>query len=297
MNTLYVSDLDGTLLGTDSRVSERSRILLNDAIGHGTRFTIATARTPATVAALLKGIDMRLDAIVMTGAAWWNASTGRYSHVKHFPADMAKDMIGLLRQQRYPAFIYTLEDNLIRIYRLGAMSENEKEFIAGRGHTPYKKVMFDTGENGDVWHQPMPDPAKVILFYSLQPIGLLESFHPHITARLPQVNALHYCDHDLADHGLGTLEVFAPGATKAAAVREMAREIKAERTVVFGDNVNDLSMMRSATLGVAPANAITEVKELAGAVIGSNADDAVAEYIHTDTMRRHKNDLTKSGRQ
>ena len=81
--TLYISDLDGTLLGADSRVSQRSTAILNELVRRGVMFTCATARTPATVQPLLSGIRQSvftdaegmqrpLPAIVMTGAGMWN---------------------------------------------------------------------------------------------------------------------------------------------------------------------------------------------------------------------------------
>ena len=48
--TLYISDLDGTLLNSQSQVSAASRDMLNRLIAdNGINFSIATARTPATV--------------------------------------------------------------------------------------------------------------------------------------------------------------------------------------------------------------------------------------------------------
>ena len=58
--TLYVSDLDGTLLNSHSIVSDASARMLNTAIASGAHFTVATARTPATAIHLLSEIDMRL---------------------------------------------------------------------------------------------------------------------------------------------------------------------------------------------------------------------------------------------
>lgn len=287
MKTLFVSDLDGTLMDAQAQISAESRRLLNAAIADGALFTIATARTPATVAGILEGVDMRLPAIVMTGAARWNPNTGIYSHVRHFPAHLAQAIIGAMIRCRYPSFIYTLTDNLIHIYRVGPMTDPEKEFIAWREHTPFKRVEFDTSETADVWAGPLPDPSQVILFYSLQPMDRLEAFYPEIERVAPGVNALHYIDGDPNNisQGLGTLEIFAPAATKANAVRELAHDLGADRTVVFGDNVNDLSMMRAADLAIAPENAIPQVKALAGKVIGPNTADSVARYIFRHTTQ------------
>ncbi len=87
--TLYISDLDGTLLGADSRVSQRSTAILNELVRRGVMFTCATARTPATVQPLLSGIRQSvftdaegmqrpLPAIVMTGAGMWNRAESRF---------------------------------------------------------------------------------------------------------------------------------------------------------------------------------------------------------------------------
>jgi len=69
------------------------------------------------------------------------------------------------------------------------------------------------------------------------------------------------------------------GVSKAAAIREVARRHGARRIVVFGDNLNDLSMFAVADTAVAVGNALPQVKAAADITIGSNDADAVAEYI------------------
>ena len=79
-----------------------------------------------------------------------------------------------------------------------------------------------------------------------------------------------------------TYEVFAPGISKAAAVKRLAHDCAADRVVVFGDNLNDLSMMEIADVSVAVGNALPEVKRRADVVIGRNDEDAVARFIEED---------------
>ena len=45
MNTLYVSDLDGTLLNSDVKISKNSKNIINNLIDKGMNFTVATARS------------------------------------------------------------------------------------------------------------------------------------------------------------------------------------------------------------------------------------------------------------
>jgi hypothetical protein len=50
-------------------------------------------------------------------------------------------------------------------------------------------------------------------------------------------------------------------------------------TMAIGDSRNDLDMIQSAGLGVAMSNALPEVKARADVVVGSNAEDGVAEAL------------------
>ena len=76
--TLFVSDLDGTLLNNSAEVSKESAILLNKSIESGINFTIATARTPATIVNILKDINIKLPIITMNGAAIYDIKNNKY---------------------------------------------------------------------------------------------------------------------------------------------------------------------------------------------------------------------------
>lgn len=76
--TLYITDLDGTLLGPDSRVSGESARIITDLSRRGALITVATARTPATVEPLLHDTLTTIPAIVLTGASMWDRSRRVY---------------------------------------------------------------------------------------------------------------------------------------------------------------------------------------------------------------------------
>ena len=89
--------------------------------------------------------------------------------------------------------------------------------------------------------------------------------------------AAWYPDVIMPDTGL--IDLYAPGVSKAGAVQELAKECGAGEVVVFGDNLNDLPMMRVADVAVAVENALPEVKAEADVVIGANTADSVAKFI------------------
>ena len=71
--TLYVSDMDGTLLTSEARLSDDTVAMLNKLIDEDNiLFTVATARTPATALNLLAPLNANVPFITMAGAAWWD---------------------------------------------------------------------------------------------------------------------------------------------------------------------------------------------------------------------------------
>lgn len=282
METLYISDLDGTLLGADSKVSEKSRILLNNAIGEGAAFTVATARTPATVASLLEGINLRLPAIVMTGAALWNPATGKYSDLRHIDPETASSILKIYEEEGLPTFLYTLADNHIHIYHLGPLSPQEKEFMEMRRGNPYKTFHIAGPQGEKASELPLDD---VILLFAMQGEEGVKRVANRIAEATLRCTPLHY--HDTYGPESELMEVFGPGATKGEAVNRLRSLTGAKRIVVFGDNINDLPMMREADCSVAMANAVEEVKREADIVIGPNTEDSVARFIHDDFFSSH----------
>ncbi|MDQ0897785.1 MULTISPECIES: Cof-type HAD-IIB family hydrolase [unclassified Paenibacillus] len=77
------------------------------------------------------------------------------------------------------------------------------------------------------------------------------------------------------------VEISVKGITKESGVREVCRLLGIEMAQVLavGDSENDISMLRSAGLGVAMGNAEEQVKAIADAVTMSNNEDGVAKAV------------------
>lgn len=274
--TLYISDLDGTLMQPDARLSDRAVNLINKAIEQGKLFSIATARTPATVAGILSKVNMRLPAIVITGGALWNQKTGEYSRVNYFDSAIAKKLIDIYRTSDTSTFMFSLIDNMIDIYHLcGKLQPLQQQFYDERAHSPYKRFHLSP-DGSDI----IPENLDyIILFYTMLPDAKASSTY-QLIKDIPGVKAQYY--HDIYGPEIGILEAFPPEATKANAVRALAREYGADRIVCFGDNINDIPMLEVADTAIAVENALPEVKRVADIVIGPNTEDSVAKFIYED---------------
>jgi len=83
------------------------------------------------------------------------------------------------------------------------------------------------------------------------------------------------------------LDVVAGGNTKGGRLIEWAasRGVDASEIVAFGDNQNDIDMLRVAGLGVAMAGAESEVRAAADIVAGGNDTDTIAETLRRLVFR------------
>lgn len=277
MKTLFVSDLDGTLLGADRKVSAESVRLINEAIGDGAMFSVATARTPATVGPLLEGVKSPIPFIVMTGAAIWNREDNRYVYAAFHHEETARWLVELYRKHGLSTFVYILgDDDVIHIYHIGDMSELEREFMEERLHTPYKDFHILDKEEGE-----LPEKLdKVLLFYSMRPTDDVRRVYEQIKD-LDYLRAVFY--HDMYGEDIALMEVFGSEASKANAVRRLADIVGAERIVAYGDNVNDIPILDVADDAVAVENAVEAARVAAGRVIGPNTEDSVAKDIKKQT--------------
>jgi hydroxymethylpyrimidine pyrophosphatase-like HAD family hydrolase len=70
-------------------------------------------------------------------------------------------------------------------------------------------------------------------------------------------------------------------STKDRGIRALqaACGLEDHELVVFGDDVNDIPMFRIAARGVAMANAVDAVKQVAHEIAGSNEEDGVLRWI------------------
>ena len=268
--TLYVSDLDGTLLNSDSEISQASVDIINNLIEkHNVLFSIATARTPATVVPLMSEIRSNLPFVVMTGATLWDNGFVGQHYMRKEEVDILSD---ICKRHGLRPFFYTYCDDKIRSYHSPKMDAYESNFVALRANSPIKEFVFD---------EVIPERNKehaMLMFVT----GDYEEMGVAYEEAKREVPCSMTYYRDIYDHSVGFLEVMAEGVSKAAAVSELKEQVGADRVVVFGDSPNDLSMKAVADLFVAPENASDEVLKVADAIIGVNNSDSVARWMEKD---------------
>lgn len=261
---LVAIDVDGTLARSDGTIAVESLDALARARAAGVVVVIATGR-PWIVANRTAEEVGHVDHLVCSNGAV----------VATFPdGDFVRDVY-LDDGESDP-----LVEPLIRLLRdavpgIGIAVEFERGAKAERGFA-------DRLPPG----VPMSDPLDDIMSVLPRPIRKMMAWHDDFDQRLHHLGAMMQTAVEdravIGTSGMAFVEVAPLGLNKAAALDDLCDQlgIDAADVVAFGDERNDVEMLRWAGLGVAVANAVPEAQLAADRIGPSNDDHAVATILH-----------------
>lgn len=266
--TLYVSDLDGTLLGNDIALSPYTIETINAFIASGGLFTYATARSHVSSGRLTAALNLHLPVITYNGTFVVDAKSGAPHHQCTLPKDAAARVIKRLTD----AGVYPLVYSFV---------EGQERFSWVTGQETLGVLDYIANKEKDERRRPVQDPEALLagdIFY----LTIIDT-HDAVKAAEPLL-----CGepgiriHTLRDTYLPQndwLEVSPIDAGKDHALRRLREMIGVSRVVCFGDNLNDLPMFQVADEGYAVANAMPALRDIATGIIDSNEAHGVAKFI------------------
>lgn len=264
MRTLYVSDLDGTLLRSDERTSDFTNQTINALVEQGMLFSYATARSYQTAPRTTKGLKAAIPLIVYNGAMVVDNKTGTYLLKNFFGPDVLTLLRELLDAGVYP-IVYAFVDGVERF-----------SFWRERC-APETCAFLDTRRN-DPRENPVDSREALLkgdIFY-ITCIGQREKLEPFFEA----YRETYHCVFQVELYTKTQwLEIMPREATKANAARQLKALLNCDRVVAFGDGENDVDLFKMADECYAMENGAERLKEIATAVIGSNDEDSVAKWL------------------
>ena len=270
-NTLYVSDLDGTLLGPQGRVTDFTARVINRLVDRGVRFTYATARSLYSSGAVTQGLTKRLPVILYNGAFVRWADTGEDLASLGFSTAQRQAVEKILESRGLSPLVYTVDGGAERVrWRPDRASPGVARYIASRKGDPRllpaQEASLYEGE---------------VFYFTC--IGRREELLPAWEALRREEGACALLQEEIYQPGEFWLEVMPAGATKANGARRLKEGLGCSSMVCFGDGLNDLPLLQAADHACAVANAVPELRAAADEVIPSNAQDGVAKWLLADT--------------
>ncbi len=265
---LFVSDLDGTLLDENAKLPVYSLNALNDLIDSGMNFTVATARTYATVKQILNGLKLNIPIILMNGVLIRDIQKEEYVFSAVIEKSISDRIIKTLHKHRLYAFMYTVTNGEMMTYYEKIATPAMKKFFEERKKRyskPFRKVndLIQFNENSVYFSLLNSQEMLMPLYDDLKTIDGIESVFYR----------------DVYSENLWYLEIFSSAASKKNAVTFLKNNYEFDNIICFGDNLNDISMFEVSDKRYAVKNAHPDLKSLADGIIGSNTENGVARFL------------------
>lgn len=267
--SLYVSDLDGTLLNSEKKITPYTADILNQCINKGMKFAVATARMPYGCDYRLEEIHMDTPGIVTNGVFIYDFKEKQIVSAEVIEPESAKQAVEAFQKHGMSCFVYILSEGTISLYYGDKVLEEQTQYYSGRALEACRKIvctenLLDAFQNGQVAY----------ITYT----GEKEQLEP-VCKDLDQISGLDYTFYLNIYNGWYCLEIFSNKASKRNALLKLKEMLQCEELVVFGDNLNDLSMIEISDRSYAPANALDEVKARVNKVLNDCNHDGVAEFL------------------
>jgi len=250
---LVATDLDGTLLDGEGRLTPRTLDVLGRVQEQGVRVVMVTARPLRWMDDLWAHVGGGQGmGIVSNGAITYDIGSRRVIDCRGIPAEVGLPMVDAVRDAT-PGCAVALE--CLGGYR------HEPAYVDLHPTPPDMRV----GDLADLWDEPA---VKVLVQHlTLDPDDFRARVIDAVGERATPTWTI--------DH---LMEISAVGVTKGGALAALCERlgVPAEDVVAFGDMPNDLAMLRWAGTSYAVANGHESVRAAADHVAPANTEDGVA---------------------
>lgn len=265
-----VSDIDGTILDGNHRVTKRTREAITRAVDAGARFALATGRPHRWIAPVLEQLPVRPVCVTANGAVLFDSATDQV----------------LLAHELQPAVLAQVIETAQAVMACHGGVTTAVERAGVTSHDPLDELFVVDPNYSE---NPLFDGFGVAEIPDLCAVPAVKLLLRNDALTAPELYGLIAPHVDPADAHVtysmneGLIEVAAPGVTKAHGLEWLAQHygVTAEETVAFGDMPNDIEMLTWAGLGVAMGNAADAVKTAADHVTLTNRQSGVAAVLET----------------
>lgn len=267
--TLYVTDLDGTLLGPDGSLSATSAALLSSAVDRGVLVTCATARSWTTTQRVLGDFRFALPVVLYNGTFTYDPATDTLLDRNEIPTAATRLILDVLKGAGMPPLVYGLEGSQEHVSWVdGLENDGIRHFWADRPSDPRNspRPRWDALPTEGVFNI-----AAIATAAEIEPIAAA------LRAEIGDAVELHVQPDTYHPQDMW-MDIAPAGETKGRALLALAERLDADRIVAFGDNLNDLPMFAVADESYAMAHATSRVRDAATSTL-DDAPDAVARWI------------------
>jgi len=261
MYHIVASDMDGTLLNTDHKLSRYTKEILQLLTSQHIHFVFATGRHHIDISQIRDSLGIRAFMITSNGARVHDADNNLvFSH--NLDGDIAYDLYRMIPADATIQTHVYKDDNWFTDYPCTDADEFFQESV-------FNYQLFTPDE--------LNTDGVCKVFFTCEDHNRLVEIEEAINARWgDRVNA--------SFSTTSCLEIMAGGVSKGHALDAVSHKLgySLKDCIAFGDGMNDVEMLNMAAKGCIMGNAHQRLKDTLPnlEVIGSNSQDAVAHYLY-----------------
>ena len=251
--SIILSDLDGTLFHDDKSISTYTKETIRQAQKKGILFGVCTSRAKVNAEKFLDGLEP--DILITNGGG-----IVYYQDKKIYNCEFSEEEIQKLIAAAFDIFG---KDAIISVDNEHALYSNSKEELGDK---------FWTYNDFSDFHESCMKMC-------------IQSLDKEKVEKLASVLGPDEIDY-LPFSDIPWYKLSKKAATKEKAIQELSSHlnIPTSRIAGFGDDFNDIGMLKLCGKGIAMENAIEEVKQAADEVCASNENDGVAKWIEENLL-------------
>lgn len=261
-------DLDGTLLTTDKRLTERTRKALEQAVEKGIHIIPATGRPMSGIPKEIIDFPGIRYIVSSNGARVLDMKNRDVLYEETLPVEKAGEILDIfekydtLREIYYDGIGYADRGRLEQIEKYQKDPAMQRYIITTRRPVESTRVKFETENRG-------LDKIQALFVSQEDKLEAWESIESQVG------------DVEVTGALSNNIEVNAKGIHKGSALQFLGEllGISMDEVITFGDGSNDIKMLEMAGTGVAMANSVQKVLDIADITAMSNDEDGVARII------------------
>ncbi len=259
-NIILISDLDGTLLDNDKKVSKKNIEAISYFIENGGRFGVATGRSRIDASFFIKDVKLNFYSIYCNGVVLYDDVKKKNTKIDFLNNKvLAPFLQKCITEQKYIDIqLHTLDE----MFMVSDKNYIDKKFMGLHSNCEFidldkvldktwVKILFNVNKEQRDWVSKHSEE-----FIDKKYIQRVDS---------------HYCYYE-----------FLPfGNNKGSMLKNIRQYLnKDDKIYAIGDYYNDIEIIKEADYGIAVENAALEVKKIAKFIVAANTNNAIYDTIY-----------------
>lgn len=268
MVKIVFSDIDGTFLTPESKVSPVTAEAVKKLLARDIPLVLVSARMPEAIYPLTEAIGITIPIISYSGALALTAEGEELGSVTMDGADTAR-LLDVLASEYQEAVVNYYAGH--HWYVKDVANERVQTEVRITSAQPQAADFHERLEAGEV-------PHKILLMAEPE---LCERAEAELSARFPMFHVVR--------SAAFLLEIMDASVSKASGIAVMLEHfgLTPEEALSFGDNYNDTEMLELTGRSVAMGNAPEAIKKLATDVTAANAEDGLAKFLEREILQEN----------